>query len=195
MADLQSIIIGSLIIIAGFGGVLSSAFVAPGSSFDDNYPIGDAWAASGTHFNTFSDADGSLVIDNVSQGSGYFVSDVINNSGSLEIERIDFTASNVAPNQDRVIELTVRGLVNGSIEGVRTYTIEENGFNSIPTENLSERRFDSYEFRIDLTTGGSTSPELDSLSVQGQSYPEDDPLSMAFMVFMLFLGLYTILDL
>lgn len=185
---MEKLLAGVLLILAGFVGFMSSSFVAPGGDFIDEYPVEDSWGASGTHNNTLTDEEGRLVISEVDDELGVFRSDKIEKDVFIEMDRIIFEADRIRPNQDQVIDLEVRAYDNGVVAESETFEIRENGVSSVDIGSLADNRFTGYDFVVNLETGSNESPRLISLTLQGQTFSLDDPLSQGFLFVMLFLG-------
>lgn len=178
------IAVGLLLLSTGLG--LGFA----GDAFQDIYPVNDEWSNNGTHDNTFSDVDGNLLVDNTTENTGTFTSDVRTN-GEIEINNIVYETSNIKDTgTQRRINLTVKGLnENDAIVDEVKYELE-NGRYSVPVSDLQGQKYNGYKFVVDLEAEGDTSPELNSLRIQGDTYTDDsDLLSTAIGWLLVFAGI------
>lgn len=174
--------------VTGIITLVTSPYVTPDSVFQDTYPVNDEWGLNGTHDNTISDAEGSLIIDDTNE-NGVYESDTIDSEQLIEFERIVYEANNIRNNQDQIIDITIQGLKDGAIEDSRVIEVREDGRHSVNTGNLTRSDYDSYKFIVDLETGSSTSPELSELSITGRTYLEEDYISLSVFLILFFLGM------
>lgn len=168
---------GLFIIVTGIILMTSSIGLGiGGESFQDTYPVLNEWNNSGTHDNTFSDANGNLLIDNLTTDldTGTFTSNVFTN-GEIEVNNIVYEAENIVTqgSNTRSIELVVRGVnENGAIIDESNYTLE-NGKYSIPVETLQNNQYNGYQFVVNMEAEDNESALLNELTVSGENISED----------------------
>lgn len=171
-------IAGAFVLAVGFLLVASGlTFGFSGDDYIHTYPSSDEWANNGSHDNTISDADGNLILENLTANeldTGTFTSEAISNNDSIDINNLVYEASDIEEeNPERNIELIVRGLddTNAIVES-ETYNLT-NGRYSLGVDGLQETSYSSYQFVVNLESNDDTSPVLNSLRISGISYEDD----------------------
>lgn len=183
------IFIGAMLIAIGVIVSGVGAFTVASTPFTDSYPTQSDWFNDGNLDNLNND-QGTLVIQDLTNGSGTFQSNIFKRDSKIQIERISFDTSNIAPNQDRVINITVQGRINGAVLNEKTVTVTESGTRTVQ-EILpnGDQFYDSYSFEATLYTGGQSSPELNSLTVYGNTQEGGDLMSKAIALLLMGVGL------
>jgi len=187
---MEEFLIGSLLIAVGFAVYSSGGLSANSDTFTDSYPGGSDWSTFGDTQNTFTDADGNLVLDSTGS-TGYFYSDTFSKQRELRVDRVIYDADNIAANQDEVIYLTVELLDDGAVVDTVQHTVDEEGRYAIPLGNISDSYYESYRFDVEIASA-SPSPELSELSFEGSTPEGGEELGFGFMLLFFFLGILMI---
>lgn len=186
------ILVGAVLIGVGLLIGSASSLTTGGESFVDEYPDGGDWGTFGNFTNTLSDSEKRLVIDDTSENTGTFDSDMVTKDTNFDIDRISYDVEYI--DKDQYIDIVIRGYRDGIVQETETIeitedTIDNGGEYSVSTGSLSEGNYESYDFTVNLQTENSDSPELKQFVITGETYAEEDLLSKAFQWLLIFVGL------
>lgn len=135
------------------------------NNFTDSYPYNNSWEQNGTHFQTTTDSNGYLVMnDSTNDDRGVFESNKMVFNGSIEFKRFSAKAAEINQDQHEA-NITVYSLdKQGSIVESREFELTEKS--KLYKLNFT-KSFSGYSFEIELETNDTTSPKVESVNFEG----------------------------
>jgi hypothetical protein len=190
MTDALNFFVASVIMLAGIVVGGSGAFTEAPEDFSQTHPIDGDWLQSG-NFDNLQSSQGVLSIDDTSQGYGVFESYLFHPAEEFTVERVIFNASQIRESKDQVVNVTLYGYRDNAVTATSNILIDTEIRTSVTTSEVfnESKEFTGYAFVANLTTDGSTSPELREFTVEGTGLSGNNTVSQGIMWLLFGIGL------